>query len=454
MTSEPMECFVYITLPGQTEAVTAAKYRLTIGRDGTAMGQLVYGKSYLARRDCVELDPVELKLRGPAYSTVRMRGAFGALRDSAPDAWGRKLIEKRLGAAAELHEIQYMLNSPEDRAGALGFGLGPTPPAPVRLFNRTMDLGRLMEMADRIIAAENDPDAPAPTGPDAEQAEQLLKAGTSMGGARPKATVEDADGLWLAKFSLQKDTWNNPRVEHAMMLLAARCGISCAETRMVTIGERDVILVKRFDRHKAETGYLRSRMVSGLTMLGADEDERSKWSYLLLADEIRRCAGQGNTKELPELFRRIGFNALISNTDDHPRNHAFLAKGREWALSPAYDLTPTPSVATAERSLAMSFGTFGRYANRSNLLSQSHRFGLGTEEAARIVDTMTETVRSQWYGVCRQAGVSERDCELIRSAFVYEGFGYDLAPAAPPPSPPSPEPEPTPFPAPKPPWVK
>ena len=80
----------------------------------------------------------------------------------------------------------------------------------------------------------------------------------------------------------------------------------------------------------------------------------------------------------------------------------------------------------------MSFGTFGRYANRSNLLSQSHRFGLGTEETARVVDTMTETVRSQWYGVCRQAGVSERDCELIRSAFVYDGFGYDFAPAAPP----------------------
>jgi serine/threonine-protein kinase HipA len=189
-------------------------------------------------------------------------------------------------------------------------------------------------------------------------------------------------------------------------------------------------------------------------MLGADEDERAKWSYLLLADEIRRCAGLENTKELPELFRRICFNALISNTDDHPRNHAFLAKGREWVLSPAYDLTPTPSVATSERNLAMSFGKFGRYANRTNLLSQSHRFGLGNEQAVRIIDTMTETVQSQWYGVCRQAGVTERDCELIRSAFVYEGFGYDLDPAAAPASPPPPEPEPTAVPGPKPPWAK
>ena len=450
MTSEPMQCFVYITLPGQTEAVTAAKYQLTVARDGTAMGKLVYGKSYLARRDCVELDPVELKVRGPAYSTARLRGAFGALRDAAPDAWGRKLIEKRLGAAAEMPEIQYMLNAPEDRAGALGFGLGVAPPEPIRTFNRTMDLGKLMEMADQIIAAENDPYAPVPTGPNAEQAEQLLKAGTSMGGARPKATVEDGDCLWLAKFSHQKDKWNNPRVEHATMQLAAQCGISCAETRMTTIGDRDVIMVKRFDRHRADTGYLRSRMVSGLTMLGADEDERAKWSYLMLADEIRRCAGQQNTKELPEMFRRICFNALISNTDDHPRNHAFLAKGREWVLSPAYDLTPTPSVATSERNLAMSFGDWGRYANRTNLLSQSHRFGLRNEEAVRIVDTMTEVVRSQWYGVCRHAGVTERDCELIRSAFVYEGFAYDLNSLSAKPA----EPEPAVYPGPKPPWVK
>lgn len=428
MTSESMECFVYITLPGQTEAVTAARYQLIIGRDGTAMGKLVYGKSYMARPDCVEIDPVELKLRVPTYSTARMGGAFGALRDAAPDGWGRKLIEKRLGAATELPEIQYMLNAPEDRAGALGFGLGVIPPPPVRMFNKTMDLGKLMDLADRIIAAESNPDDPVPAGPDAEQAEQLLKAGTSMGGARPKATVEDGDCLWLAKFSHQKDRWNNPRIEHAMMQLAGLCGISCAETRMETIGDRDVILVKRFDRHRAEAGYLRSRMVSGLTMLGADEDERAKWSYLMLADEVRRCAGQQNTKELPELFRRICFNVLISNTDDHPRNHAFLAKGRDWVLSPAYDLTPTPSVAISERNLAMSFGDWGRYANRTNLLSQSHRFGLSDEEAEHIVDTMTEVVRTQWYGVCRHVGVTERDCELIHSAFVYEGFSYDLNP--------------------------
>ena len=424
------ECFVYITLPGQTEPVTAGRYQLNTDRQGTAVGQFVYGRSYLSRNDRVEFDPVELKLQVPVFRTTKLRGNFGALRDSSPDSWGRKLIEKRLGNVTPT-EMEYLLNSPDDRAGALGFGLNVQPPAPVRRFHRTLDLAKLIEIADQIVAAEKDPEAPKPAGTDAEQAEALLRAGTSMGGARPKATVEDDDALWLAKFTHRDDRWNNPRVEHAMLALARNCGISCAESRMTTVGDRDVLLVKRFDRHKTEKGYLRSRMVSGLTLIDADDspdtaDKRRKWSYLLLADEIRRAASGNQAKDLPELFRRVCFNALISNTDDHPRNHAVVAKDAAWSLSPAYDLTPNPMIALERRDLAMAFGDWGRYANRTNLLSQCERFLVSKEEAARIVDDMIKTINSSWYATVRQAGVSQRDCELIRGAFVYEGFGYDL----------------------------
>jgi serine/threonine-protein kinase HipA len=425
------ECFVYITLPGQTEPVTAGRYQLDITRQGVAVGQFVYGRSYLERKDRVEFDPVELKLQVPPFRTTKLRGNFGALRDSSPDTWGRKLIETRLGNPSPT-EIQYLLNSPDDRAGALGFGLNVQPPAPIRTFNKTLDLARLIAIADQIVAAEKDPEAEAPTGSDAEQAEALLRAGTSMGGARPKATVEDEDGLWLAKFPHRDDRWNNPRVEHAMLTLAHECGISCAESRIVTIGDKDVILVKRFDRHKAEKGYLRSRMVSALTLLDADDtpdtvDKRQKWSYLLLADEIRRAASDSQARDLPELFRRVCFNALVSNTDDHPRNHAILAKDHAWSLSPAYDLTPNPMIALERRDLAMAFGKWGRYANRANLLSLCERFLLSKTEATAIVDTMTSAIQASWYPICRQVGVSERDCELIRSAFGYEGFSYDLS---------------------------
>lgn len=424
------QCFVYITLPGQTEATTAGRYQLDINRQGVAVGQFVYGKSYLSRDDKVEFDPVELKLQVPVFRTTKLRGNFGALRDSSPDAWGRKLIEKRLGNVSPT-EIEYLLNSPDDRAGALGFGLNERPPAPVRNFNRMLDLGKLIDLADQIAAAQRDPEAPMPAGADAEQVEALLRAGTSMGGARPKATVEDDNALWLAKFTHRDDRWNNPRVERAMMTLAHDCGISCAESRSTTVDDRDVLLVKRFDRHKTEKGYLRSRMVSGLTLIDADDspnttEERQKWSYLLLADEIRRAASGNQTKDLPELFRRVCFNALISNTDDHPRNHAVLAKDHTWSLSPAYDLTPNPMIAVERRDLAMAFGDWGRYANRTNLLSQCERFLVSKDEASRIVDDMVKTVDLSWYAIARQAGVSARDCELIRSAFVYEGFAYDL----------------------------
>ena len=259
----------------------------------------------------------------------------------------------------------------------------------------------------------------------------LLQAGTSMGGARPKATVEDEDGLWLAKFTHPDDRWNNPRVEHAMLTLARSCGLTCAESKLTKVGERDVILVKRFDRHKTDKGYRRCRMVSALTLIDAEDtadtpDKRDKWSYLLLADEIRRANTDNQARDLPELFRRVCFNALISNTDDHPRNHAVIATDAEWSLSPAYDLTPNPMIALGRRDLAMAFGDWGRYANRTNLLSQCERFLISKEEGARILDEMAAAVGGGWYGAARQAGVTERDCELIRSAFAYEGFGYDL----------------------------
>jgi serine/threonine-protein kinase HipA len=425
MTSEVSEMYVYITLPGETKAVTAGRYTLKPG----PVGEFIYGRSYLARQNAVSIDPVQLHLQaGTVFRSPVLKGNFGALRDASPDAWGRKMIERR-SANPNPTEIDYMLNSPDDRAGALGFGLSVEPPAPVREFNRTMDLTHVMEIADGILASEEDADTPAPTGTDATQVERLIRAGTSMGGARPKATVEDASALWLAKFSTEKDKWNNPAVEHAMMLLAHECGIEAAETRLERVGDRDVLLVRRFDRKKTDAGYERFRMVSAMTLLQADEsNDYRKWSYLLLADEIQRIAGRQAMKDLPQLFRRICFNALISNTDDHPRNHAIIAPGDSWHLSPAYDLTPTPTIAQDSRYLAMAFGTSGRYANRTNLLSESGRFNLSMEEATAIVDAMTLTVRNRWNEFARKAGVSVADCEKIRTAFEYPGFEYSLEP--------------------------
>jgi serine/threonine-protein kinase HipA len=413
--NQATECFVYITLPGRTEAVTAGRFVLSKSRDGTPLGKFVYGKSYLARNDAVELDPVELKLSDETYETARLGGVFGALRDSGPDYWGRRVIEKHAGKTV-LGEVDYLLESPDDRAGALGFGLGQEPPAPRRTFNKTLDLAKLQRIADDIVRGEIDEkDA------DAIQTQEFMLIGTSMGGARPKTVVEDEQGLWIAKFNRPDDRWNFAKVEHAMLVLAKKCGISAVESRVVQVGGKDVLLVHRFDRFKTEKGYARARMISGLTLLQADENERDRWSYISMAEEMRRIVAKPS-KDAPELFRRMCFNALISNLDDHPRNHALIAKEREWNLSPAYDLTPSPVVAQDQRDLAMSCGDRGRLACASNILSQHTRFLLGPVEATKIIDDMRQLVSATWFHVARAEGVSEKDAEAIRAAFVYEGF--------------------------------
>lgn len=420
MTSE-RECFVYIVLPGETSLVTAGRFRVTPTRGGANVGSFVYGQSYLARANAVPFDPVELRLRRGPFETARMDGFFGAIRDAMPDSWGQRVIERHAGVA-KLEGFDYLLQGPDDRAGALGFGLNVEPPAPRRKFNRTLDLGRLQQTADAIIS-----DDPSLAGSAAQQVEELLRLGTSMGGARPKVVVEDDSDLWLAKFSREDDRWNHPRVEHALLDLAKACELNVAESELMTVAGRDVLLVRRFDRDHTQAGYRRHRMVSALTLLRSDDNpiRRTNWSYLLLADEIRRVSARPEA-DLRELFARMCFNAITSNTDDHPRNHAILAKDQDWRLSPAFDLTPMPVVGQDRRDLAMVCGKQGRYANRENLLSAHGRFLLSGEEATKIVDTLVDTVRAQWRPTLRRAGVSEQDCDRVASAFLYEGFHYGI----------------------------
>ena len=418
MTSE-RECYVYIVPPGATEFVTAGRFEVSVNPDGDSVGRFFYGQRYLERSNAVELDPVELRLRRGQYETARMEGFFGAIRDSMPDYWGRRVIERNAGHT-QLEEFDYLMYGPDDRAGALGFGLNVQPPPTKHQFNQTMELERLQAAADTIIS-----DEPNIEDSTVRQAEELMLIGTSMGGARPKAVVEYEQELWIAKFSRHDDRWNHPRVEHGLLKLARKCGISVAENRITNVGGRDVLLVRRFDREWAEKGYKRHRMVSALTLLQSDDSPTSRrdWSYILFADELRRVSRMPET-DLRELFTRMCFNAAVSNLDDHPRNHAILAKGRGWQLSPAFDLSPTPMIAMERRDLAMACGERGRYASQKNLLSQHARFLLNEEDAITILNNIVETVRNSWRPVMKESGASKIDCNLIEAAFLYKGFFY------------------------------
>ena len=203
MTSKKQECFVYMTLPGQTDQITAGKYVLEKTEQGIDVGHFVYGRSYLSRADAVEIDPIELKLENKVFNTVTMKGVFGALRDASPDYWGRRIIERNL-KVAQADEMTYLLQSADDRIGALGFGFNQTPPAPNRVFNQKIQLDRLQKEAELLVNEEVKPENPITA-----QVQELLLIGTSMGGARPKAVIEDDNKLWVAKFNRMDDKWNN-----------------------------------------------------------------------------------------------------------------------------------------------------------------------------------------------------------------------------------------------------
>lgn len=411
------ECFVYLVLPDETEFVTAGRLVREVDQLGRAACRFVYGKSYLGRPNAVPIDPIELKLSTKTYETRSLNGLFGALRDASPDHWGRRIIERQF-RTHQPDELDYLLHSPDDRAGALGFGLNQAPPAPRRQFNRTLQLESLQAFADAMIR-----DEVMPQGPDAEQAQALLDGGTSMGGARPKAVVEAEDALWVAKFNRTDDKWNHARVERAMLQLARECGIQAAESRLTIAGDRDVLLVRRFDRERSGSAYRRARMLSALTLLRAEDSRQglAKWSYVRLAEELRRISAEPRT-DAHELFRRMCFNALISNTDDHPRNHAVIALGEDWRLSPAYDLVPSMPISLERRDLALECGDGGRFANAANLLTQASRFLLEPGQGRAIIDEMEQIVNHRWHDLARREGVSEKDCLAIRSAFAYPGF--------------------------------
>ena len=418
MTSE-REAYVYIQLPGTTYTVPAALLKVQTLPDGRRVGRFRYGDRYLQRQEAVAFDPFQLPLDKTAREITELKGIPSALRDAGPDAWGRRVIEYKLERTAdELQEIDYLLHGPQDGAGCLGFGLKAEPPAPRRQYNRTHQL------ADLVAAAQAIED-------DARVAPHLLERidpGTSMGGARPKATIEDAQCLWLGKFPVNGDRFNLQRVEYATLELARRCGLNVTQARLQSLGSSDVLMLQRFDRDYTDRGYLRFGMVSALTVLACGDShlDRGRWSYTLLADNLRRWSDKPEA-DCAELFCRMVFNAAVTNNDDHPRNHALLRKPKGWRLSPAYDLVPAPLLSLERRDLALTVGRHGRTASIYNLLSDSGRFGLATQDARAEIDRIVAVVR-QWREVFFGCGVAAEDVDYIAPAMLPECFFFERPP--------------------------
>jgi serine/threonine-protein kinase HipA len=420
MTSE-RQAYVYIQLPGTLETVPAALLKVQTLPGGTQIGRLRYGDRYLERKDAVALDPFRLPLAKEVFEFTQLKGIPGALRDASPDAWGRRVIESKLARSpADLQEIDYLLHGPQDGAGYLSFGLKAEPPAPKRKYNRTHQLAELIAASQSIEDGQ----------PVAAHLLEQMDPGTSMGGARPKATIEDAQNLWLGKFPAREDRFNLQRVEFATLDLARRCGLNVTQARLEPVGTSDVLMLQRFDREHTGKGYLRFGLVSGLTVLDCGDSylDRERWSYLLLADYLRRWSDKPQA-DCAELFKRMVFNAAVTNNDDHPRNHALLRRQKGWRLSPSYDLVPSPVVSLERRDLALSVGDYGRTASTYNLLSQAGRFGLSAEEARSEIARLVQVVQL-WRESFFACGVSARDIDYIAPAILPECFFFDKRPDA------------------------
>jgi serine/threonine-protein kinase HipA len=418
MTSD-RQAYIYVQLPGTLDTVPGALLKIEKLRDGTFVGRFRYGDRYLARKDAVAFDPFHLPLGNTVHELTKLKGIPGAVRDAGPDAWGRRVIEHKLQrSSGDLEEIDYLLNGPQDGAGYLSFGSKLEPRASKRPYNRTHQLAELVAAAEAIEEGKRVP----------EHILEQLEPGTSMGGARPKATIEDDRRLWVGKFPEKSDGCNLQRVEYATLELARRCGIVVCNARLLPVTGHDVLMVERFDREYTEGGYLRFGLVSGLTLLDCDDTylDRERWSYLLLADELRRWSEKPEEDRI-ELFRRIVFNAAVTNNDDHPRNHAMRRAARGWCLTPAYDLVPAPLVSLERRDLALTIGTYGRTASVYNLLSQCNRFGLSTEAAKKEIEHIVATIHS-WRDHFRVSGVSAKDVEYIAPAFLPESFFFEEPP--------------------------
>ena len=418
MTSE-RQAYIYVQLPRTLDTVPAALLKVEKLPDGTFVGRFRYGDRYLERKDAIAFDPFQLPLGNTVHEFTKLKGIPGAVRDAGPDAWGRRVIEHKLQRGpGDLEDIDYLLNGPQDGAGYLSFGSKLEPTAPKGRYNRTHQLAELIAAAEAIEEGKRVP----------EHILEQLEPGTSMGGARPKATIEDGNRLWIGKFPEKADRCNLQRVEYATLELARRCGVAVCNARLQSVATHDVLMLERFDREYTEGAYLRFGLVSGLTVLDCDDNylDREPWSYPLLAEQLRRWSEKPDADRI-ELFRRMVFNAAVTNNDDHPRNHAVLRTARGWRLTPAYDLVPAPLVSLERRDLAMTIGTYGRTASIYNLLSQCERFSLTNEAARKEIENIVTTVRT-WRQHFHACGVSAKDTEYIAPAFLPECFFFEKPP--------------------------
>lgn len=415
-----MSAYVWIWLPTSADPVVCGRIDLADG-----IHRFTYGRSYLARPDAIPIWLPELPLAGRVIVPEAPHVIAGALRDAAPDQWGRRVVLnrqfQRRGVdvdTGELDELNYLLLSGSDRIGALDFQASAT--AYVPRIQTQASLQSLLNAADVVEKG-------IPLSPELDEA---LRHGTSIGGARPKAQLIDGDRKLIAKFSSSRDQHNVVRGEYLAMRLAKIVGLNVANVGLAEVDGKDVLLVERFDRVRTDDGFLRKAVVSSLTMQGLDETQARYASYPDMADILRHRSADP-VGDCRELWSRMLFNVLVGNTDDHARNHACFWDGEAVRLTPAYDIDPRPRLGR-EANQAMAVYDGDRRSLIATALAAAGSFGLRQDDATAIARRQIEMIHANYRAVAAEAGLSRGEADLLAgraflNPYVFEGAPADLA---------------------------
>jgi serine/threonine-protein kinase HipA len=407
---------VHIDLQGTTRSLGLLRHHSS-GRGETATFE--YSAEWLESPDRFSIEPA-LGLTKGLYAPPAGQSLYGSLGDSAPDTWGRRLMQRAERRNAEregrrvrtLGELDYLLGvSDETRLGAMRFRVAGTETfqAPDRHVPPVVELGRLLQVTERIFRDEESD----------EDLRLIFAPGSSLGGARPKASVIDQHGyLSIAKFPKDDDDYSIETWEEVAFRLADRAGIQTPHHELTTITGKAVLLSRRFDRH----GTTRTPFLSAMSMLGTRDGQRG--SYPELADALSAQGAQARA-DSGQLYRRVVFNVLVSNVDDHLRNHGFLWQGSAgWALSPAYDLNPTP-VDVKARVLSTNIDLDEATCSIDVLEGASSYFGLKLAAARSMIREVAEATR-QWREVARDVGTREGEIRRMESAFEHDDLDRAL----------------------------
>lgn len=409
---------VHIDLEGRTRRVGLARTNRVRGAE-TVLFE--YASTWLADPDRFSLEPALALTRG-TFAPPAGLATFGSIGDSAPDTWGRRLMQRAERRLAErerrtvrtLLESDYLLGvTDETRLGALRFRqVGEDAfQAPTRFgVPALIELGRLLQITERLLRNEETD----------EELQLIFTPGSSLGGARPKASVIDRHGhLSIAKFPKETDEYSMETWEAVALQLAAQAGIATPSHALVRVAGKAVLLSRRFDR----AGTVRIPFLSAMAMLGARDGERS--SYPEMVDTLTRHGAQARS-DAHALYRRVAFNVLISNVDDHLRNHGFLWLDKTgWSLAPAYDLNPVPTDLKA-RVLTTNIDLEEGTCSIDLLESATGFFGLSLAEARAIIKEVA-SVTATWCTTAKKAGARAAEISRMASAFEHDDLHRALA---------------------------